>query len=600
MGALLVYSIIVGIVLIPLYFIVRLGMGNCTFHSFTRKVILSCYLIALLIPFLYDIDLSWSTSVADVSLELPAYDEIMPDYIVGAVSETPWWIMVAIMVYAAGLLFFIVRELVIVVRMCRLFKRCEVIDNGLRWKLLVHDCDSVAPFSWGNRIVISRKDYNDGAETIIAHESAHLERCHSLDLMLAECVSILAWYNPVTWLMHDELASVHEYETDEAVLRQGFDARDYQLLLIKKAVGSRFPSIANSLDHSNLSKRIKMMLRKRTSPGRRWIAAAAVPAIAMSAVLLSTQSVASALDEIADAKVTDFSIDRQTNRTNDGGGATEVDGAKPDFVISLDNSRIETDSSGNSHVYAESATVEKREPVNPQPVSESEDSDDKVYTQVEEMPRYPGGEGELMRFIGTSLRYPEKAKDDSIQGRVIVRFIVKKDGSIGETEILRSCHPLLDAEAVRVVKSIPKMIPGTINGKSVNVGYVLPIAFSLGGAPKARKFTDAELKEKVFTAVEKMPQYPGGPKELMEAVMKNLKYPSTDAQGRVILRFVVTSTGSIGDIEVVKSVSPELDQAAIDAVKPIHFEPGTINDKPVNVLYTLPISFKAKSVPADK
>lgn len=600
MGALLVYSIIVGIILIPLYFIVKLGLGNCTFHSFTRKVILSCYLIALLIPFVYDIDLSPAPSVGDVSLALPVYDEIMPDYILETVPETPWWIMAVIMFYAAGLLFFIIRELVIIVRMCRLFKRCEVIDDGSRWKVLVHDCDSVAPFSWGNRIVISRKDYNDGAEAIIAHESAHLERYHSIDLMLAECVSMLAWYNPVTWLMRDELASVHEYETDWAVLRQGFNAREYQLLLIKKAVGSRFPSIANSLDHSNLSKRIKMMLRKKTSPGRRWIAAAAVPAIAMSAVLLSTQSVASALDEIADAKVTDFSIDRQADQENREAVKSEINTDRSDFVIALNDSRIETGDADNSHIYAESAHVEKTEPVKPEPESTSDDSDDKVYTQVQEMPRYPGGESELMRFIGATLRYPEKAKDDSIQGRVIVRFVVKKDGTIGKTEILRGSHPLLNAEAERVVKAIPGMIPGTINGKPVNVGYVLPITFSLTGAPAVKKYSDAELTDKIFTAVEKMPQYPGGPAALMEAVMKNLKYPPTDAQGRVILRFVVTSTGTVGDIEVLKGVSPELDQAAVDAVKPLRLDPGTIDGKPVNVLYTLPILFKAKSDSSDK
>lgn len=594
MGALLVYSIMVSVMLIPLYFIVRLGLGGCTFHSFTRKAILACYLIALLFPFVFDIDLSaFRRTTVEAAQVMPVFDEIIPGYVIGAVSETPWWMKAAIAVYAAGVLFFIIRELIIVVRMYRLFSGCEeVVDAGLRWKLLVHDSDSVAPFSWGNRIVISRKDYNEGAEAIIAHESAHLERYHSIDLILAECVDILAWFNPVSWLMRDELAAVHEYETDEAVLRQGFNAREYQLLLIKKAVGSRFPSIANSLDHSNLSKRIKMMLRKRTPSGRRWIAAAALPAIAMSAVLLSTKSVASALDEIAEVKVTDFSIDRQANQEIALEKSIVEHEPQEGTYLRLEDASIEIDSNTSQPVISSGpAHLVAADPVKAEPVA-TPASDDKVYSSAEQMPQYPGGMEAMVHFIKNNLKYPQEALRDSIQGRVIVGFVVRKDGSITDTEIIRGKHPLLDAEAERVVKSMPKMIPGTVNGKPVNVHYVLPIAFSLTGKPQPKVYSDEELKDKVFTAVEEMPRYPGGEVALMETVMKGLKYPSTDAQGRVIVRFVVTSAGTVGEVNVVKSLSPELDQAAIDAVKPLRFEPGKMNGKPVNVLYTLPITFK--------
>ncbi len=322
MGALLAYSIIVSFLLIPLYFLVKLGLSGTTFHSFTRKIILACYGIAVVIPFLYDIDPLHSSELSEVSIDLPVFAEIVDDDSPGVSAvissvEPALWIKVAIAVYAAGLLFFVIRDAIILFRMFRLFSQCETVGINSRWKILVHNCNDVAPFSWTDRIVISHKDFSEGRDAIIAHEAAHLDRYHSIDLFIAEMLTILTWYNPASWLMRDELCTVHEYETDEAVLRQGFNARDYQLLLIKKAVGSRFPSIANSLDHSNLSKRIKMMLRKQTSPRRRWIAAAAFPAVALTAVMLSTNSVASTISEISEAKITDFSVNEQVVTTSE-------------------------------------------------------------------------------------------------------------------------------------------------------------------------------------------------------------------------------------------------------------------------------------------
>lgn len=588
MGTLLAYSLMVGAVLILLYFVVKLGLSGTTFHSFNRKVILLCYVLALALPFVMEIQVPWlqSEPVADVVIEIPEYAAVVTDAVVD--SSVPLWMIAGLGVYVAGIIFFLFREMVIFFRMYRLLSSCETIDNHSRWKIMLHERNDIAPFSWANGIVMSRKDYIDGGRTIIAHETAHLERYHSIDLFIAEIVTILVWYNPAAWLMREELSTVHEYETDEAVLRQGFNARDYQLLLIKKAVGSRFPSIANSLDHSNLSKRIKMMLQKRTSPGRRWIAAAALPAIALSAVLFSNHSVASTLEEISDAKVTDSQVNRQEASLEKY--YRTVDNIESDTVVNVEKDKIVV-SYGNAKSLG-------KEPVKteiPQTSNTQNVNDESVFDRVENMPHYPGGEVELMKFISKNLKYPKEAIDDSITGRVIVRFIVKKNGDIGNVEVLRGRHKLLDDEAVRVIKLINGMEPGTMNGKPVNVRYVLPIEFRLMGEKsddKPKKFTDEELKDKVFTAVEQMPEYPGGMDALMKDLMKNLKYPKDAGQGRVIVQFVVTTTGTVGDVKVLRSMSPELDKAAMDAVKPLHFKPGRMNGKPVNVLYTLPVMFR--------
>ena len=120
--------------------------------------------------------------------------------------------------------------------------------------------------------------------------------------------------------------------------------------------------------------------------------------------------------------------------------------------------------------YREEIIVEEKKP---EPVKEE------IFTAVEQMPQFPGGEGELLKYIGSHIKYPPMAAENNIQGRVVVKFVVKKDGNVGEVVVLRGKDPDLDKEAVRVVKTLPKFIPGKMNGRAVQVWYTLPINFKL-------------------------------------------------------------------------------------------------------------------------
>lgn len=110
-----------------------------------------------------------------------------------------------------------------------------------------------------------------------------------------------------------------------------------------------------------------------------------------------------------------------------------------------------------------------------------EKKEEKVFTAVEQMPQFPGGEAELMKYISNNIKYPTMAMENNIQGRVVVQFVVTSTGKIGEVKVVRSKDPDLDKEAVRVVKSLPNFIPGKMNGQAVNVWYTLPITFKLQG-----------------------------------------------------------------------------------------------------------------------
>lgn len=182
--------------------------------------------------------------------------------------------------------------------------------------LVVIDRHDIAPFSWCRYIVVNRAEEKQTIDLIVSHERAHICLGHFYDLILAQVVCIVQWYNPASWLMLSELKAVHEYQADRAVIDSGANIHQYQILLIKKTVGVRFQSFANSLNHSNLKKRITMMCKTRIKPARRFRALAAVPALALAMSLLNVPSISGAMTEMSSARLTDnvsgFSTNRQT------------------------------------------------------------------------------------------------------------------------------------------------------------------------------------------------------------------------------------------------------------------------------------------------
>lgn len=223
-----------------------------------------------------------------------------------------------------------------------------------------------------------------------------------------------------------------------------------------------------------------------------------------------------------------------------------------------------------------------------------------VYVVVDNAPDFPGGHEALAQYIGENLQYPAEAEANSEQGRSIVQFVVNTDGSISQERIVRSSGSvLLDAEALRVVNSLPKWIPAKIAGKDVRSYYTLPITFKLDTI----KPTDAEVSKDEEHAddsslvVENMPEYPGGVQAMMQFLSDNIKYPK-DAQekaieGRVICQFIVEKDGSIVEVTIASSSgNASLDKEAIRAVQSMpKWKPGLQKGEPVRVKFTVPINF---------
>ena len=219
----------------------------------------------------------------------------------------------------------------------------------------------------------------------------------------------------------------------------------------------------------------------------------------------------------------------------------------------------------------------------------------KVFTVVEQMPEYPGGEGALFKFIKKNITYPDSARNNDIQGRVVVGFVVNEDGSLSDVSIKKGISRDLDEEAVRVIKLLPNFKPGKQQGKPVKVAYVLPIAFKLTPTD-----TQSLKSDTVYQIVDQMPVFPGGDEAMLKFIQRNIQYPDmerrNDIQGKVVVGFVIKEDGSINDVGLRRGASKGLDEEAIRVAKLLpNFKPGMQKGQPVKVAFILPIMFKLES-----
>lgn len=270
MYALLIYSLKAGICLAVFYLFFKLLLSRETFHRLNRLVVLAALVLSFVLP-LCVITVYRELPVLPEATTLPVPETVAAPAPVPAEVPFPWEKVAGglFLLGTMGTLLWTLASLFGVLRLIRRGRR-EGLDDG---SVLVRLDRPVTPFSWGRYIVLSEQDMAENGTAIVLHERAHLRLRHSADLIITDLAGCLQWFNPAMWLLRRELRAIHEYEADEAVLESGVDARQYQLLLIKKAAGNRWYSVANSFNHSKLKNRIDMMLRKKSS---RWAGAKAL------------------------------------------------------------------------------------------------------------------------------------------------------------------------------------------------------------------------------------------------------------------------------------------------------------------------------------
>ena len=474
MGVFFIYILKSSVCLVLFYLFFRLLLSKETFHRFNRMALLGVLFFSLLIPCI-EVTTRHQVEVqqAVLSIEqllLMAELEATPAN-VGAVQETPTisWVQIVLLVYLAGILFLVCRNIYSLICLFRLVHsgKHEKLEKGVT--LVVHN-QEIAPFSWMKYIVISRKDLEENGREILIHEMAHIHHRHSVDLLVADICIFFQWFNPGAWLLKQELQNVHEYEADETVINEGVNAKEYQLLLIKKAVGTRLYSMANSFNHSKLKKRITMMLKEKSNPWARLKYLYVLPLAAIAVTAFARPEISEKMEEISAVKVNDLAEIVQEKVLQDTVKVSK-DEKKDDLVVSG--------------------------------VKSKEEEEIVIFEVVEQMPEYPGGMSALQKYLSEKIAgSPMKGKAG---GRVMVGFTVAETGKIKDVRVLQSDEASLNQEAERIVSEMPDWIPGKQRGRPVPVKYTVPIRFgNIRFAENKQPLIFADGKEISMDAMEKL------------------------------------------------------------------------------------------------
>ena len=626
MSALLLYSIKSALVLTLLYLPYMLMLRRESFFRFNRLVLLGILLLSLALPLCnvpwMSLDHQPVVQAAQLQmLELGIPVHVLPEIQVvadGAASQGASRFSVFFLV---SLIYIIGMAVLLVARFWQIGRLQFGLRKGVLWnedkqgiRIFCH-AEDVAPFSWMKNIVISQKDFDEAGREIVLHETGHIQNGHSWDVVLLTLVQMLQWWNPLAYVLGISLRDVHEYEADDYVLRQGVSAQNYQLLLIKKAVGSGGYPFANSFNHSLTKKRITMMKKSKSNPWMRSKALYVIPVAALALSAFATPKFVAPIEETVtklEGKGTENSANLQVleqenepavqkdisqssteNVTSEEVKQQDTEG-RPLFVLNCKIIEIPEDmkdinlkrmheeqltkllninvedvesitvlqkeaatakwgSKGSNGVIEITTKKETKEPesqnvvynketgtydpvlkdlvkklpgakmddegnitVNGKSVTkimvdgkEAFNIGDSIYNVVAHNAKYPGGEGELYKFLATNIRYPKLCQSFGVQGRVIISFVVEKDGSITEIKKLRGpgmelseidvtsykeknpesteepkvgqdLGELLYEEGVRVLKAMPKWEPAKDkDGNIVRSRFNLPIQFRL-------------------------------------------------------------------------------------------------------------------------
>ena len=666
------YDLKVALLIAVFYMFYRLLAARETFHRLNRMVLLASLALSLLLP-LCVVTVHRTVEVSSMpqptaSVGMGEVGEIVEDEDSNSMDTT------LAVVYLLGVAFCLARTSINIWSVRRLIARCREVAvpsyihgdiGGMR--LFVADDAKVKPFSWMRTVVLSRKDYeNDladgarGQSIVLAHECGHVACRHSVDMLFVDMVVALQWFNPVVWLLRQDLRTVHEYEADARVLSQGFNAYQYLSLLVQKAAGDAGYSVANGISMSSIvSKRVIMMTKKQSSKYAWARLLYVVPIVALSLAATAKTVVDYKVVEVPETLKTTPSDEVVVNET---APLVEVDSENPLLVEDEMNPIVE-DKKTPLIIIDGQISTKKLDEIDAKAIEavsvipaetamklwgkkgengavtitmKKGDDDEKAFHHVEKMPVFPGGDMAMMEFLSKNIKYPVEAQKKGLQGRVVVSFVVEKDGSLSDVKVAKSVDPQLDEEALRVVKSMPNWTPGMHNGKAVRVKYYVPISYRLNGpatktdgqtAPAPRPADSptaqpsASSGEKPYEVVEQMPAFPGGDRALMEYLSSNVKYPvealEKGEQGRVIVGFVVEKDGTVSNAKVVKSnkytmaeiekdgtVVKKLETREESAMQTLEAEalrvvqsmpkwtPGKQKGKAVRVKYNIPVSFR--------
>ena len=555
----MLYALKAGGCLAAFYLFFKLFMSRETLHRFNRVVVLSLLLLAFALPFcvvtIREEVMPQSTVVESVAA---VESEAVPP------KESFPWHEVAGGLFVTGAAMMLLRLVASSVVLGRLIRRSpkKRLSDGV---MLVHANHPRTPFSWFGYMVVREDDLLENREAILRHERAHIRFGHSWDLLLFDLLGVMQWFNPALWLLRRDLKAIHEYEADCAVLEGGVDARTYQLLLIKKAAGERWYSVANSFNHSNLKNRITMMIQKRSS---RWAAIKSLLFLPLIGVALG--AFAETVYVVTEDKVT----------------------TKNETLQPADEGLLKLRFRDEKGAHLAGVVVVKRG------TSEGVCSDQKGYAEL----RVKSGDILICSMVGrTTIKYSvgnltadEVVLTMRLEEKKIDDIVVM--GYSSQEEDLQQAKQELEqakGDLEQAARDLERAKGAYENATSGTEKEAAP--YFLIETPKP---TANESEDTPFLAVEQMPQFEGGDIHAFRSwVQMRVQYPKELQQagiaGHVVVSFVVEKSGSVGEITTIESPDKRLSELVESVVRQSpKWTPGKQRGVAQRVLFVIPIEFK--------
>ena len=474
-----IYLIKINVALMLLYGFYRLTVSRDTFFGLRRLTLWLIYAVALMVPAL-NLEYWVRDTPTMVSMANVYADTFYPVVVVKAQASGITWMDMLLGIYWVGVAVLSLRlvwQLFSIIRLVVISRKQEV--EGIMVHLLKGEGSPFSFFRW----VFMYPSTLEGRQLheVMVHECTHVSGLHSLDTLFSELFSIACWFNPFAWLMKQEVRMNLEYLADESVLSDGNARKSYQYHLLGLAYRQPKDSaqIANNFNLLPLKKRIKMMNKRRTSEIGKAKYLLFAP---LAGVLLMVSNIESVAREIGEQIPEVAEVQQKAEQALNADVAVANPMAKDavEMMNPAEAEEMEADKAAEAALIAvEQAKQAAEEKVKTKPQTDTTKKKNSWDCIPETMPYFPGGNVLMLKYLADNIKYPASAVKAKKQGRVIVGFIVQKDGSITHAKIVRSIDPELDAEALRVVKGMPKWTPGTQLGKPVSVKYALPVKFSL-------------------------------------------------------------------------------------------------------------------------
>ena len=505
MDGFLLYNVKVAAALLVFYLFYRFLLKKETFHRFNRRVLVGTAVLSFLLP-LCIITIHRPLETSPVVPSEPVLVSDVPEVASAPVVEAsaPLWPVALTVLFWAGVAFVLARVLVSVLSIVRIIRQGELVREEDGCKIIVTERD-IDPFSWMKYIVLSRKDWALPHNSILAHEKAHIACGHSLEVLLSDVLSALQWFNPAIWMLRADLQELHEYEADDAVLRSGANIKEYQYLLIRKAVSKSGYSVANSFNHSILKNRITMMSKSKSPLSRGLRVLYALPLVCL-AIGLQAQTVYVPVDKDSEK----ISAEEPFNPILSEVTVVKYAPAdvKPEDVIHV----IDLDLSGiKARVSYDSAPV----------CSEN-----------------------FSHWLNARISYPENCL---YEGTVLAVFEVGTDGKVGNVEIMVSVCDELDEAVKKLIGQSPAWTPAQRDGKPVAAVLSQPVVFKIRTAGAAGSSSQA-----LTLLVQADGTVVSGGKVYTPAQLKDIIPPYEEGQPQATVQIFAADNVRMGAVEDVK------------------------------------------------